>query len=519
MISKLFYKSLLTFLVTSVSVVVLMVITMQFFVYRNFSDFVLQQELDSLGALAQALSEDYQLNNNWDKYRHNPRIWHETLIRFFPADSQILSRQPERDLYQTQVNFPAEENINSNRRPGPPPPPVRNFPTERKTLNAENFRTRPLPPPPPRRPLEISDMARRLSLFDMKKRVVSGNPDLAQQALKPITADNQVIGWLGLKKETQKMTPTDISFLKRQSRTFYFIGGIVLFMAVVVSIFFSRHLTAPVRTIAQATNAIRNRQFDLRIAVASNDELGQLAENFNAMAQALQSHESIRRQWLSDIAHELRTPLAVLRAEIEALQDGIRKVTPATINSLHGEVMVLAKIVDDLSLIAKTESGIIQMRQEVINPIRVLENVIQRFSSRFNDNQIAINRAFPDSARFTVLGDADKLAQVFGNIFENILRYATTSESVAINCRELKEHFVISIEDTGPGVPEDCLGRLFDRLYRIDSARTRELGGSGLGLSICKTIIEALQGQIWAENVSAGGLRIIIKLPICKQKL
>lgn len=518
MISKLFYKSLLTLLVTSVSVVVLMVITMQFFVYRNFSDFVLQQELDSLGALVQVLSKDYQKDNNWEKFRDNPRIWHEILTRFFPAVGPGLPGQPEMDFYRPRPKPPGEEDINHLRSPGSPLHPARNSPPGERALNSENIRSRPPRPLPPRRPLELSGMARRLSLFDMKKRVVSGNPDLAQQAFKPITADNQVIGWLGLKKESQKMTPTDISFLKRQSRTFYFIGGIVLFMAIVVSIFFSRHLTAPVRTIAQATNAIRNRQFDLRIAVASNDELGQLAENFNAMAQALQSHESIRRQWLSDIAHELRTPLAVLRGEIEALQDGIRKVTPATINSLHGEVMVLAKIVDDLSLIAKTESGIIQMRQEVINPIRVLKNVIQRFSSRFNDNRIAIKRDFPDSNRFNVLGDADKLSQVFGNIFENVLRYAPSSESMTVKCRYAKESIHITIEDNGPGVPVGSIDRIFDRLYRTDSARTRELGGSGLGLSICKTIIEAHQGRIRAENVSGGGLRIIIELPICKQK-
>ena len=516
--SKLFYKSLLTLLVTSFFVVLLMVFTMQFFVYRNFSDFVLQQELDSLGALAQSLSEDFQVNNNWDKFRKRPRLWHETLNRFFPAAGPGSPPPPEMDLSDMHANHPGEEIINPVRNPEPPHHPARKFPAGAGPPDGENIRLRPPRPLPPRRPLDLSDMARRLSLFDSNKRVVLGNPDLSKQVLKPIEADNQIVGWLGLKKESELLRPTDISFLKRQSRAFYMIGATVLMMAVLISILFSRHLTAPVRTITEGTKAIRNRRFDTRIPVTSNDELGQLADDFNAMAQALQSHESIRRQWLSDIAHELRTPLAVLRGEIEALQDGIRTINPATVNSLHAEVMTLSKIVDDLSLIARTESGIIEMQRQSVNPISVLESVLQRFTIRFNDNRIAVKRDFPDSGRFCVLGDADKLAQVFGNVFENILRYAASSESITIQIRQSKEHIHISIEDTGPGVPEASIDRLFDRLYRTDPARTRELGGAGLGLSICKTIIEAHRGKIWAENALNGGLRIAMELPGCKQR-
>ncbi len=366
---------------------------------------------------------------------------------------------------------------------------------------------------PPHRVPGLSSMASRLSLFDSQKQIVIGNPLLSEQVFRQITMDSQVIGWVGLKKERQTMSPTDISFLKRQSRAFYMIGAIVLMMAVVISVIFSRHLTSPVRKIAEGTKAIRSRRFDKRITVVSNDELGQLAEDFNAMAQTLQSYENVRRQWLTDIAHELRTPLAVLRGEIEALQDGIREINSQTIDSLHAEVMALSKIVNDLSLIAKTESGIIEMKHTPVNPVQVIEGVIQRFKARFDDRQINIRTDFQNYDSMIILGDVDKLTQVFSNIFENTMRYTASPGTLTVGSKATKDHIKIVVEDTGPGVAEESLNRLFDRLYRTDSARTREKGGSGLGLSICKSIIEAHQGKIWAENAESGGLRIRIQLP------
>ena len=511
--SKLFLKFLLLLLVTSLSVVVLMVVTMQFFVYRNFSDYVVHQEIDSLGGLAQALSIEYQKANNWEKFRNAPRRWHETLNRYLPGNESHLPPPPENDFYEPPSDYKDQINPNDARKPRPDHLPVRDYSRDRGARDEIEGRERRPRPLPPHRAPELSGMALRLSLYDAQKQVVFGNPVMNQLVFKPIESDSQVIGWLGLKKEAQAMSPTDISFLKRQSRAFYMIGAIVLMMAFVISIIFSRHLTSPVRRIAEGANAIRSRRFDKRITVASNDELGQLAEDFNVMAQTLQSHESTRRQWLSDIAHELRTPLAVLRGEIEALQDGIREINSYTIDSLHAEVMALSKIVNDLSLIAKTESGIIEMERTPVNPVQVLEGVLQRFKTRFDDHQISIRTDFYNSDSFITSGDADKLTQVFANIFENTLRYAASPGILTVGSVAVKDHIKIFIEDTGPGVPEASLSKLFDRLYRTDSARTRENGGSGLGLSICKSIIEAHQGIIWAENSASGGLRIEIQLP------
>jgi two-component system sensor histidine kinase BaeS len=317
--SRLFIKSLLMLLATSLTVVVLMVVTMQFFVYRNFSDYVVQQELDSLDDIAHALSLEYQKDDSWENFRNDPRQWHDIVNRYFP-DNESHPIPPARHKFNERpldregraiLNDQDRRSRNDNR-------PKREYDRQRAGRDL-----RP-PPMPPRRAPGLSPMARRLSVFDVQKKVVFGNPVMSEQALRPINNDNKIIGWLGLKKERQMMSPTDLKFLKRQSQTFYVIGILVLMMAIIISVIFSRHLTSPVKQLAKGAKAIRNRRFDERITVTSNDELGQLAKDFNAMSQTLQSYENVRRQWLSDIAHELRTPLAVIFGEIEALQDGIR---------------------------------------------------------------------------------------------------------------------------------------------------------------------------------------------------
>jgi two-component system sensor histidine kinase BaeS len=206
-----------------------------------------------------------------------------------------------------------------------------------------------------------------------------------------------------------------------------------------------------------------------------------------------------------------------MRGEIEALQDGIRKLNSQAVDSLHAEVMALSAIVYDLSVIAKTESGIIEMQYTPVNLFQVLQATVQRFKTRFDDRQIKIWANFQNEDKVHTLGDADKLTQVFANIFENTVRYADSPGTLSVVGEVANDYIHISIEDTGPGVVEASLNRLFDRLYRTDTARTRESGGSGLGLSICKSIIDAHQGKIWAEIAESGGLRIVIELPLNKK--
>jgi two-component system sensor histidine kinase BaeS len=294
----------------------------------------------------------------------------------------------------------------------------------------------------------------------------------------------------------------------------YLIGGVILLVAAIVAVVLSKHLLAPIRKLTAGTQALKSRQFDTRLEVESTDELGQLAADFNAMAQTLEEYERLRQQWISDIAHELRTPLSILSGEVEALQDGVREVNRDTLDSLRSEARHLSKIVNDLHELSLADAGVLSIKNEPLDPAPVLNATLGHFQPRFTVNQITVENRVGNESPTTVIGDADRLQQLFSNVLENTLRYTDSPGTLKIWQERTTDRLTLFFEDSGPGVPEAALAHLFDRLYRVDRSRSRTQGGSGLGLSICKSIVNALGGEIRAANAVSGGLRIEIALPL-----
>jgi len=286
---------------------------------------------------------------------------------------------------------------------------------------------------------------------------------------------------------------------------------------ILVVMFFSyplaRKLVKPVKAIAAATHEIASGRSATRIPVTSSDELGQLARDFNEMALMLEKHEMERRQWVADISHELRTPIAILRGEIEALLDGIRTITPETVRSLHGEVLRLNRLVEDLYQLSLSDIGALTYWKEDLDLAEVLTSSLEAYRSEFGHKSIALKANFPEQD-ITVFGDRERLAQLFTNLFENSLRYTDKGGELAVSLARTNDHAVIEIQDTKPGVPEENLKRLFDRLYRVEGSRNRTSGGAGLGLAICKNIVDAHEGIIFAHNSRLGGLLIKVTLPV-----
>jgi two-component system sensor histidine kinase BaeS len=364
-------------------------------------------------------------------------------------------------------------------------------------------------------------MPPRISLFDAGKQPLTpadASPPDEGYRLKPILVDGQVVGWLGIRKHERPTHPLDVEFLRVQSQTFQAVGGVALLLAVFVTFVLSRHLLAPVKELAEGARALTSRRFETRIEVRARDEIGQLAADFNAMAQALERYEQMRRQWMSDISHELRTPLAILRAEIEAIQDGVREVTPEALESLHTEVMHVSRIVHDLHDLSLIESRAFDAEQTAVNPLEVLEDTLRSFHTRFQQRgiRIEVEGGGLDTEHVAVMADGGRLTQLFANLLENTLRYADAPGVLRIFHELTAGRLFLHLEDSGPGAPEESLGRLFDRLYRVDKARSRAQGGSGLGLAICKSIVESFGGRIEASNAPTGGLRISIAFPLLR---
>jgi two-component system sensor histidine kinase BaeS len=236
------------------------------------------------------------------------------------------------------------------------------------------------------------------------------------------------------------------------------------------------------------------------------------------MAQTLENYEKMRLQWLTDISHELRTPLAVLRGEVEALQDGVREPTPAHLASLHTEILGISRLVEDLHLLSMADSDRILMNKQQISACSVLKAVLESYRTRMDQCRITVHTRLDTVQSVRIEGDADRLGQVFSNICENACKYVHSPGRLSISGQADDHVLTFRFQDSGPGVPEEALPRLFDRLFRVDASRSRDSGGSGLGLSICRHIIEKHGGRIWAQRSPRGGLSIGIQLPLVRKK-
>ena len=469
---KLSYKFFVAFSLTSLLVVALLVGMIRFYVARNFADYVNKSRLEKLQPVSAALAAEYQSSNGWRRLKNNPDLWKEIL--------RSNLRPPDIEIKESDFNT-------KEKSPETPPSHV---------LRRES---------------------RMLAVFDdSKQHIVGGRENYSYDGytLKKITVSGKTAGWLGLYKRVYLENPLAIGFLKQQSQALYIIGGLILALAALVAFLLSKHILAPIRELTAGTRALASRVFNTRISVASQDELGQLAEDFNMMAHTLEEYEHMRKQWISDISHELRTPLSILRGEIEALEDGVREINDHTLDSLHSEISHLSNIVNDLHELSLADAGEFTLNKVPLEPLVVLKETLGHFQQRFAENQIVLENSLETLSPLSIMGDANRLQQLFSNLLENTLQYMDVPGVLRVG-QELKANrLTIIIEDSGPGVPEEALGHLFDRLYRVDQSRNRNQGGSGLGLSICKSIVNAHEGEIRAANGDSGGLRIEIEFPV-----
>ncbi|OPY11429.1 MAG: Signal transduction histidine-protein kinase BaeS [Syntrophus sp. PtaB.Bin001] len=272
----------------------------------------------------------------------------------------------------------------------------------------------------------------------------------------------------------------------------------------------ARRLVKPIKEMAAATHEIASGRYATRISSTSSDELGQLARDFNAMALILEKNEKERRQWIADISHELRTPVAVLQGEIEALLDGIRPVTPETISSLHAETLRLTHLVEDLYQLSLSDLGALTYRKENLDVLDVLRSSVQSYRAEFEKKHIALSLSIPEEAEAIVSADRGRLDQLFLNLLENSLKYTEIGGKLNVGAQFGNGALTIEFQDSEPGVCAEDRERLFERFYRVEGSRNRGSGGAGLGLAICKKIVDAHEGGISVHESPLGGLQVHI---------
>jgi two-component system sensor histidine kinase BaeS len=355
----------------------------------------------------------------------------------------------------------------------------------------------------------------RVVLLDVNRDVLFGFPHMFKEiGYKPLKHNGEIVGQLGLAPQKRLADMLQLQFIKEQKTTFGLIALGIVLLAALLTLPITSRLVRPVKTLAAATRELTSGNYKVRTPVTSEDELGQLSRDFNVLADTLEQNEKARRQWVADISHELRTPLAVLRGEIEALQDQVREVTPQTLKTLHGEVLQLNRLVSDLYELSMSDLGALTYKKEMIAPIDVLEKTVDIFQQRLDAHNLRLVVDLGAGAGVELLADQDRLQQLFTNLLENSLRYTETGGRLELRTGSDGHHLTVHILDSAPGVPPSELPHLFDRLYRVESSRNRAIGGAGLGLSICRNIVEAHGGIIEAQPSPLGGLWQTVTLPL-----
>ena len=359
-------------------------------------------------------------------------------------------------------------------------------------------------------PLEL-----RLMLLDADGSIVYGRTELLGTTSEryPLVLDAQPIGSLAVLPGASITELADLRFRERQRGHLWLIALGMALLSALIAVPLSALMTRPVRAFQRTMRRLADGDYTARVAVTGSDELGRLGHDVNALAEALERTEQTRRRWIADLSHELRTPVSLLRGEIEAMQDGVRPLNQNTLISLHGDTQRLARLVDDLYELSMTDLGALSYRKQTLDLSQALAQELDAFRDQFQDAGLDLSLQRNIATPVLVEADEQRLSQLFRNLLHNSLRYTDRGGKLRVTLAQEAGGLLIDFDDTAPGVPADALPRLFERLYRVDGSRSRATGGAGLGLAIARNIVEAHGGSIEALPSALGGLRIRIRLP------
>jgi two-component system sensor histidine kinase BaeS len=426
---------------------------------KGFVDYVNEKSVKQLGSLEYVLVRVHNEHGSWNILRHKKGLWRELRHR------ALLSHADHHD-------HPANKHY------------LKNF-------------------------------FEPLVLVDEDRQLVAGHPrGKAHYRWHPIQDEEKILGYIGYIKPHRLIRTVDQLFLERQLRSFWLVGALCLVLSSVLAWLLSRRFVRPIKKLSAGAQALASGNYKVRIDPDTNDELGRLCHHFNELASALAANEHSRRQWVADISHEMRTPLAVVKAQIEALQDGIREPSAENLALVHNKVNALSRLIDDLYELSLSDLGALRYHKQPLPLAAILREAIEGYEARFSQAQLQLQLQFQVKGSDLVYGDGERLIQLFHNLLENSLRYTQAPGTVRVQAQRHQQRFVVVVEDSAPGVDTEQLDRIFDRLYRLETSRNRETGGAGLGLSICKNIVTAHQGQIKASQSPLGGLRITIHFPV-----
>ena len=458
---KLFLASSMSFLV----VIGLMLFVIQWRFEQDLTRYINNIETNQLEVFASELEEYYAEVQTWDFLESNPRIA-ELILRQSRSFDQNIIIVPRAMRERRRFRFSFDE------------------PNDTRAMG-------------------------RLILLNQEKEVIIGAKELPENLIQiPINFEEEVVGTLALLPSNKLFESIDLQFADAQRQALYLSGFVALLIAAIISLILTQNISGPIRKLARATRSLISGEFKTRVNITNKDELGKLSRDFNILAKTLDKEAESADKWLADISHELRTPLAILKSELEAIEDGIREFDEETLNSLTHEVKRINTLVNDLYELSLSDLGAMKYQMVETDIKTNIESSIESFRDRYREAEIDIKTNFDEVGN--ILGDQHRLTQLFTNLLENTLKYTDGPGSLNINMQGIDNEIIVSFADSAPGVDEETLDKIFDRFYRVELSRSREMGGAGLGLSICSEIVDAHSGSIKAKRSSIGGLEIVV---------
>lgn len=531
-----------TLVITTVSVGVLH-LNMQ----RNFTKYVADVEMQKLDHVIENLAEVYQVYDDWgnaiqaqilqiegeaapDDYDRLSRWWlrrqydialqqryfqEHTLASVAPAlvESDPVQREVnEEELRILALNLPSQFQpfdglkfpLSSNQNL---------FRTDRNKNENGNVNVNDMPAAGKKQFIQMPDrlgLSSRLSLYDVERRFIVGEPIKDQVSYRPIMVDQKIVGYLGLKPVIDQDDALSINFFSNQKRYLFLVYSLSFFSSLIAALLLATYFKKPIQRLLKGTRELTQGNYQYQVKVNRNDELGDLSNEVNALAAILDQHETSRRQWVADTSHELKTPLAVLQAQIEAMQDGIRKPTPEHFASMLGQVTSLKKLTQDLAALAQVDAQQLQMYYTTVNPWDIVQYELMNFQANFAQADLTVTA----SGEGTSLSlDLDRFKQIVANLLSNSIRYTEAGGQVHIHTEQDEQSWTLYVDDSPFGLTDEQLARIGERFYRVDDSRTRATGGTGLGLALSCKITESLGGQLTFAHSPLGGLRCKLTFP------
>ena len=473
---KIFPKLFITFSASFIVVIAMMIGFISWNLEERFTGYVRQIEIEEMERSAKVFEDYYGEVRTWRFIKSDPRIANVILDQRGRFDENIItSRSDGSSIIEKEYRYYFDE-IRKNK----------------KISNS---------------------LPGRLILLNKDNEVIAGVkhlPILLKKSTKvPLNYKDNKIGTLALLPAPFLSKQEDLTFQQATRSTLYSVGAIALVIAALISLLLTLNFTGPVRKLARATKGLIGGEFKTRVNIKNKDELGKLSRDFNVLAKTLDKNSETQKQWLADISHELRTPLAILKSELEAIDDGVREFDEEALSSLSNEVNRLSTLVNDLYELTLSDIGAMKYQMIEIDLKEILNKTIQSYIERFKSQKIELKIEINEST--IMLGDELRLTQLFTNLLENSLRYTDSPGIIEISLTTLNNNAVITVADSAPGVEQSSIDKIFDRFYREELSRSREKGGAGLGLAICTEIIDAHSGSIKASPSDLGGLRIVIE--------